>query len=375
MTTTTRRFPCMELTDIKGEAVHVSELSSNYRVFLITLKSALCPVCPQLLHILNLYGLDPNMTTYTDPFTFKELKPLQHDKNFYRLLFEKDAYFIVVCPGLPEIVAKIQQQCHFNYPFVAGDQAMSLGKALRLNMSEQELWPAIVEVTEQGSNALPVSIGRSPGRYAYSSLLVSLTTLRYQREAHASQLIQEARDLIRSIKRKMIKCRDSKMTTLSLQLLPARPAPHVSTTPSFSHSPPPISFTPINEDHRAGLQYMPSEILNLIFSSVQEIVPLLEIARTSRQFYIAVCDSLISRLTKHADHLGNALTLSKDQLVQIGIRRVVEDWPFSDRPLITVGYRELNRRFTALDELVLDITKWTQHWRGRRRNITVGDVA
>lgn len=52
----------------------IHNLVSRYNVILITLKSVQCPVCPQLLKILNLYGLDPNMDSYTDPFTSEHLE-------------------------------------------------------------------------------------------------------------------------------------------------------------------------------------------------------------------------------------------------------------------------------------------------------------
>lgn len=52
----------------KGRPVNVEQLASDYSLILITLKRADCPACQQLLHYLNLYGLDADMTEYYDPF-------------------------------------------------------------------------------------------------------------------------------------------------------------------------------------------------------------------------------------------------------------------------------------------------------------------
>jgi uncharacterized protein YlaN (UPF0358 family) len=38
-------------------------------LILITLKNTTCPICPQLLKILNMYGLEANVNTFSDPFS------------------------------------------------------------------------------------------------------------------------------------------------------------------------------------------------------------------------------------------------------------------------------------------------------------------
>lgn len=58
----------------KGRPVNVEQLASDYSLILITLKRADCPACQQLLHYLNLYGLDPDMTEYNDPFLNETLR-------------------------------------------------------------------------------------------------------------------------------------------------------------------------------------------------------------------------------------------------------------------------------------------------------------
>ncbi|KAG0171318.1 hypothetical protein DFQ30_001150 [Apophysomyces sp. BC1015] len=375
MTTTTRMFPCMELTDIRGQTVQVNQLAAIYRVFLITLKHAKCPVCPQLLHILNLYGLDPNKTTYTDPFTHEELGISPNEKNFFQNLLQKDAYFIVVCPGSSEFVADIQQRCNFRYPFVAGDQAMTLGKALRLNMSEKELWPAIVELSEDASVARPVSIGRSPGRYSHNSLFVSLITLRIQKETHGNRLMHDANDLVRSIKRRMIKCRESKLASSSLQLVPPRLPVSVPTSLSSSHAPPPAPVTPLTDGDHTYLQNMPTEILGLVFSFIPETAALMEAARTCRLFYLTACDSLVDRLGKHVDSVAVALPQHEGQMTQESHQRTRDDWSRWEKAVDAAGFRDLQRRILALESLVSGVGKWTRQWGARRRTMVKRDLS
>lgn len=52
----------------------MQSLASSHHLILITLKSASCPICPQLLKILNVYGLDPDTNNFTDPFTLQKLE-------------------------------------------------------------------------------------------------------------------------------------------------------------------------------------------------------------------------------------------------------------------------------------------------------------
>lgn len=56
---------------LQDKQVDVPRLASEYHLIIITLKSAKCPVCPQLLKILNVYGLDTTTSAYVDPYTQK----------------------------------------------------------------------------------------------------------------------------------------------------------------------------------------------------------------------------------------------------------------------------------------------------------------
>lgn len=77
-------------TSLQEKLVDVPRLASEYHLIVITLKSTRCPVCPQLLKILNVYGLDAMTNTYVDPFT---QKVWQIDKNRKRV---RDAVFYII---------------------------------------------------------------------------------------------------------------------------------------------------------------------------------------------------------------------------------------------------------------------------------------
>ena len=53
----------------------------------------------------------------------------------------------MICPGSNAEVAEVQRRIPFmNYPFVGDEQAQALGRELKMSMSDDELWPAILEV-------------------------------------------------------------------------------------------------------------------------------------------------------------------------------------------------------------------------------------
>ncbi|CAG8548788.1 9737_t:CDS:2 [Racocetra fulgida] len=57
------------VVDLNGRSINIIELAKLHVLILITLKAAWCPVCPQLLLILNLYGLqDSPPESFRDPF-------------------------------------------------------------------------------------------------------------------------------------------------------------------------------------------------------------------------------------------------------------------------------------------------------------------
>ncbi|KAI8145873.1 hypothetical protein BJV82DRAFT_576871 [Fennellomyces sp. T-0311] len=354
MTTTPRTFPLAEATDVRGQRVDVRQLASDYLLVLITLKRADCPVCPQLLKMLNLYGLEPDANKYVDPFTQREWDIEPDRKKFFRLLLKRDAYFIVICPGSEEAVAQIQQDTPFmQYPFIGGEQAMSLGHSLKLNMSDTELWPAMLEVEPNNLAASLISFGRGPGEYDQNRLFKKLFIERCHMEIRGMEAMAEARSLIEQTKRRIVKCRDKKLAGYNLSLLPRQPPPQ-----------PPKEEEPSNES-RPFHDVLPPEILDIVLSFTPDTRSLVKLARTSRLFYMTSCNVIIQRLKDKTLLVQNALPKKdgqvleiEDEALSIGLNRWHDDSE-------GVGYRDLERRVVALKAINTDVTKWTRQWSRR----------
>ncbi|KAI9027435.1 hypothetical protein CLU79DRAFT_832818 [Phycomyces nitens] len=356
MTTTPRTFPCDELTDIQGKKINVRQLANDYHLILITLKNTECKVCPQLLHVLNLYGMDPDCYKYVDPFTHQVLEIDNLRKKFFGLMLLKDAYFIIFCPGSTAEVSKIQQTtCFQRYPFVAGEQAMSLGKALKLNMSDEELWPAILKVSRDTLNVQSICIGREPGNYYQKNLIKRLLSERVRWEMQGIKVIQKARNTIDRLQRRMVKCQEKNLVAgRTLSLLP---------TPLQVSAPAP----PSTDLHQArSPQHLPAEILDLILSFDTNTASLVKVARTSRLFYITVCGILVHRLRSQMNTLWTALPQQNGEPIldeMDAMNPELNRWEESEQG---VGFRELERRVESIQALVNDVNYWTKQWVSRR---------
>ncbi|CAG8717587.1 10093_t:CDS:2, partial [Scutellospora calospora] len=124
------------VVDLNGRSINVKELAKLHVLILITLKATWCPVCPQLLVLLNLYGLQDNPPeSFQDPFDESNvIKVPPEDLPFNRLLLKTDAYFIIICPGSADKVRQIQELCNFSnypYPFIV-DEDLSLASQIGL---------------------------------------------------------------------------------------------------------------------------------------------------------------------------------------------------------------------------------------------------
>ncbi|ORZ23353.1 hypothetical protein BCR42DRAFT_487339 [Absidia repens] len=417
MTSTIRQFPSCELKDIKGHKIDVKQLAQEYRLILITFKSASCLVCPQLLHILNMYGLVSDCTTYEDPFTLEEWEIDEPTKKFFRLLLQKDAYFIVLCPGADDQVAQIQNKTNFNYPFIASEQAISLGKALKMNMSDDELWPATMEVTKDTLDVTPIYIGRSAGHYYHQYLLKLLVRERGRCEMKGVIAMREAYDTVDRLKRKIIKCEKKSMATWiltlsstktkknaapSLATSPTSPSPTVSSTSSLTsttnsstvvvsqastntnattptHISPSPSLSSVNtsttttttDSPTKSTNHLPPELLELALSFIDNTSTLVSITRVSRLYFITVCNILVKRLRSKMETLRLALPQGDNGECLVDetdvFNKFVNRWGESDQG---IGYRDLERRVIDLVQLVDDIGKWTRCWSPRRKLMT-----
>ncbi|CDH48669.1 predicted protein [Lichtheimia corymbifera JMRC:FSU:9682] len=292
MATAPRSFPRKELLDLQGRPVNVEQLASDYSLILITLKRADCPACQQLLHYLNLYGLDADMTEYYDPFLNETLSIDPEQKKFCELLLKRDAYFIIVCPGSTEQVAEVQQNTYFmQYPFIGGEQAIELGQELKLQMTETQLWPAVLAITKKTLKTEFIKLGRGPADMSHLEVIRHLSTRRIEIESAGSTKVDDAHKMMEKLKWRAKRCREGRMVT-TLSLLQPQPPP--------SPSPP---SRPTQNSHWTSL---PTEIVELMLSYLDTPF-LLKASRTCRLFYISSCNVLIERLREHAQRVQRVL--------------------------------------------------------------------
>ncbi|KAI7853218.1 hypothetical protein BDC45DRAFT_511634 [Circinella umbellata] len=380
MATTPRTFPQGELIDVKGQRVNVRQLAADYLLVLITLKSIECPVCPQLLKILNLYGLELDVDRYIDPFTQREWEIEPDRKKFFRLLLKQDAYFIVVCPGDEKAIAEIQEQTPFmHYPFIGGEQADILGRSLKLKMSDTELWPATLEVEPKTLATKPISIGRAPGQYYQMRLIQKLFIERCRLEMQGVETMKEAWSLIDQQKRRIVKCQEKKLAGYNLSLL--SPRQHAPSTPLTAKTKDEENKEIMKDKEDEAIDVttnncrslhdvLPPEVLDIVMSFTTNTRALVKAARTSRTFYLTVCNVIIARLRERILMVQNALPKKdgqalavNDETISIGLDRWHQD-PEG------IGYRELERRVSSLRAIVADVDKWTRHWSPRKTRRT-----
>ncbi|CAI2181640.1 18325_t:CDS:2 [Funneliformis geosporum] len=194
---TTVNFP-KTLVDLDGSNVNVYELSRRYVLIFITLKATWCPVCPQLLYILNLHGLhDDPPSSFRDAFDRTIITVPQEEITFYRLLLRQDAFFIIICPGPVREVLQIRSSCnfsHFPYHFIV-DEDLSLATSIGLRMSREEIWPCIAHIKPTTLAVHPIFFGRGPGFYGYKDLLNYLHDYRATVEYNATNLILKATEI------------------------------------------------------------------------------------------------------------------------------------------------------------------------------------
>ncbi|KAL7335211.1 hypothetical protein PS15p_200716 [Mucor circinelloides] len=388
MTITPRAFPQMDLLDVRGSRVDVKQLASDYHLILITLKNTTCPACPQLLKILNMYGLDPDCHEFIDPFTHQEFTIDPVRKRFFRLLLKHDAYFLVLCPGTNAQVGQIQAKTPFlDYPFISTEGgAVQLVKALKVHLSDTEFMPAMLRV----ANNLAVDsvyIGRGPGQYFHQYLLKRLIETRCKQEMSGIVCLRDAHEIMNQLKRKSIKCQQGKMAPNWINLTRPLTAQHLSRSPT-KRSPPPlindsdeaiaisdINDGPMNDTTHLGqntatgrlIDDVPSEILELILDCLTcDIASLVKASRTCRKFYIAICNVLAASIRRQMTYLEPALPHQDNQVVW-------DEADVTDESLDRWSggypegfpYRELSKRVSDARNTLIRTSEWTRHWSPR----------
>lgn len=262
-----------------------------------------------------------------------------------RLLLKKDAYFVILCPGSCAEVRQLQTSIPFtDYPFIAGDQVMTLGAELKLIMSDTELWPAILTVQKETLATEILTIGRRPGSYYQQPLLKRFIIERCRMEMRGINISEETQLLIDQLKRRIAKCNNKTLVLSSLSL-----------------SPPATTNT-----HTDLFHQLPVEVLEKILSCLPDTKSLIRVSGVSRRLYITSCHVMILRLRQSMQKLRGALPQS-DESVLVEVDEAVNDcldrWKEDPEG---IGIRELERRVEHLERQVTSASKWTRRWSVRR---------
>ncbi|KAG2173082.1 hypothetical protein INT44_007055 [Umbelopsis vinacea] len=188
------------------------------------------------------------------------------DKEIYSILLQKDAYYIVICPGPSDALSEIARQSEFErYPFIADDADLSIAKTLKLNMSNSEMWPSTIHVIPESLSMLPLSIGRGPGNYGIMALLKGIMSERARWERKAFHAIKDCSSQVDRTRRKMKKWQDI------------------------------MVFRQISNDNK-----LPSEILYAIMELLPDIRDVIKMREVSLLFNITACEVVISKLRHHS---------------------------------------------------------------------------
>lgn len=343
-----------------------------------------------------MYGLDSDMNSFSDyPYSPQKWEIDTVQKKYFRLLLKYDAYFIVLCPGTNAQVEEIQRSIPFlGYPFIAGEQASILAKALKVQFSEIEFMPAILEVSPGTLAVNPIYIGRGPGNYFHQYLLKKLIDDRCKLETKGIICIRDINEMINQLKRKIKKCQNGELALAALSLStrplsspkPAEPADdakssasttYTTDTPSTITTTESVSAlskmdTDTSTDKQTKKQLLvdlPLEILEIIFSSYcDDINSLVKTSGTCRLFYIAICNVLVLRLRNEMSYIKPALP--QENGIVIWDEADVFD-PSLDRWSENNGegipFSELNRRVSSATQLISSISQWTLRWSPHNR--------
>ncbi|KAI8967537.1 hypothetical protein BDF20DRAFT_991852 [Mycotypha africana] len=363
MTITPRSFPRMNLFDIEGERVNVDKLAETSRLILITIKSTACPACPQLLKLLNVFGLDPRTNTFIDPFTSQKVTVEASKK-------KKDANYIVLCPGTNAEVRNIQIETQFfGYPFVSSEGgADQLVQALKVMLTEHEYLPTILEVSDDATSVSPVSIGRGPGNYFHDYLIQHLFLERCKEEMKGFATLSNAYGCVNQLKRRAAKCKEGNIAPKSIDLnstLNRKISPAV--LPKKAKELETMVKEKNENTNRSMLHILPSELLEMIVYQISDVSSLIKISGVCREFYVAVCSVLIgyireqiSLLKESLPDLEDAISVTEMQLADERLDR----WRGHQEDVdAAVSFRELQNRSQEAKHLLDEINRWIENWK------------
>lgn len=272
-----------------------------------------------------------------------------------------DAYFIILCPGTNAQVRQVQQQTPFmDYPFISTEGgANSLVKALKVRISDQEFMPAILEVSEGNLFVDCVYIGRGPGQYFHQFLLKRLIDDRCKQESVGITCLRHARELINQLKRRSIKCQEGNLVSTWMSL-------HSNHVPDSPSKPAPEVMEGTTQIEKR-FNDLPAEMLEMILSSYCLDIPLLvKASRTCRAFYVAVCNEMMMRLRTQMTWLKTALPHLHGDVIYTDSNVADESLDRWSGIPEGIAYRDLCRRVTDTQNLLVQISHFTRHWSPRR---------
>ncbi|KAI8368493.1 hypothetical protein BD560DRAFT_398860 [Blakeslea trispora] len=358
MAITPRNFPSISLFDVEGNELDINTLTLRYHLILITIKSTVCPACPELLKLLNMYGLDANTNSYLDPFTHQEhsVDPIQ--KKFFRLLLKYDTYFIILCPGTNSEVREVQHRTPFlDYPFVSTEGgANTLVKALKVQLSEEEFMPAILEVSPRTLSVNSIYIGRGPGQYFHQHLLKHLAELRFRQESLGISAIRRANETIQLLKRRQVRCQEGKLVVARISL----------STPLSSKT---SLEAQAEVSHKSFFDQLPPELVELILFSF-DIPDLVKSSGACRLFYRAACNVAVLQLRAQMTLLASAMPQLDGEMIEsaLDIQNIdVDRW--SDAHPEGAPFDYLSSLVSNLSNTLSQIDRWTKHWSPRRTRL------
>ncbi|CAG8662492.1 1554_t:CDS:2, partial [Acaulospora colombiana] len=243
------------VTDLDGHKIDVEDLLKHYVLIFITLKSTLCPVCPQLLLLLNLHGLQDNPPAeFRDPFDYSVTRVPPEE-------ISTDAYFLVLCPGPVEDVRRIKESCNFPYPFIA-DEDLSIASSMNLIN-----W-------------------RGPKFYGHDDLLKYLLAYRVRSEKDAVKYIDEAMELDTRLK-----------NPLATELLDVN-----------------NSHQQLQAERQVILQkqLLPVELLSQIFEYFEPLEIVKSSMATCRQWRSIGLEVMVMRMRQQAKDVSNSMVICSE---------------------------------------------------------------
>lgn len=278
------------------------------------------------------------------------------------MVLKYDTYFVILCPGSDAEVRDVQLKTPFlGYPFISTyGGANELVKALKVQLSDQEFMPAILQVNSSNLSVTTIYFGRAPGQYFHNYLFDVLDSNRLRKEQDGRACCRSIQQNIDQIKRRITKCRDGKLGASWI----SPPSIHPSASPAECRS----INSEKEENSNANID-LPPEVLELIFGNlVDDIRSLASTAGVCRLFYISVCNALIIYLRSEMEWLKSALP----QNINIRLEEAETHFQNLDRWFAReegVPLNELTQHIEYTTNLLASIQTWTKHWRLRVRQL------